>query len=153
MVKNRSIPTDGALPHLYYQDVETAMVWLTEVFGFCEGYSYGGKGGPIVGAQMCLCDAVIMLKRARTGYASPKTLGYVTQSLTVFVDDAAAHYLSSKVAGAKIVEELHETVFGELQYSAEDLDGHWWTFSQHVVDLRPDEWGANVPAKQSYRYR
>jgi uncharacterized glyoxalase superfamily protein PhnB len=91
-----------------------------------------------------------MVQRARIGYASPKALGYITQTLTVFVEDVGAHYQSSKVAGAKIVEELHETVYGELQYAVEELDGHWWTFSQNVVDLRLDEWGANVPPKESY---
>jgi uncharacterized glyoxalase superfamily protein PhnB len=152
VLKNRSIPTNAVLPHIHYQNVTDAMVWLTEVFGFCEGYSYGEKGGPVLGAQMCLCDAVIMLRRAQPGIASPARLGYVSQSLTVFVEDARAHFQSSKVAGASIVEELHETAYGELQYSAVDLDGHAWTFSEHVKDVRPDQWGASVPAKQIYRY-
>jgi uncharacterized glyoxalase superfamily protein PhnB len=42
------------------------------------------------------------------------------------------------------VEDLHETVYGELQYGAFDLDGHHWLFSRHARDLRPDEWGATV---------
>ncbi len=49
--------------------------------------------------------------------------------------------------GAKIVEDLHETTYGERQYGAEDLDGHRWLFSRHVRDVAPNEWGAIVAAQ------
>jgi uncharacterized glyoxalase superfamily protein PhnB len=65
-----------------------------------------------------------MLKQAKMGCASPAKLGYGTQSLTVFVEDAETHFEKAKAAGAKILEEPHETVYGEFQYAAEDLDGH-----------------------------
>jgi uncharacterized glyoxalase superfamily protein PhnB len=32
--------------------------------------------------------------------------------------------------------------FGERQYTVQDHAGHWWTFSQHVADLAPEDWGA-----------
>jgi uncharacterized glyoxalase superfamily protein PhnB len=75
---------------------------------------------------------------------TPTELGYRTQTLTVFVDDVDAHYARAKAAGAKIIEELHETIYGERQYGAMDLDGHHWLFSQHARDLSPDEWGAVI---------
>jgi uncharacterized glyoxalase superfamily protein PhnB len=62
----------------------------------------------------------------------------------VFVADVDAHYGRSRDEGAKIVEELHETVYGERQYAAEDLEGHRWLFSQHARDLAPEDWGARV---------
>ena len=31
---------------------------------------------------------------------------------------------------AEIVEEPHETVYGEFQYAAVDLEGHHWLFSR-----------------------
>jgi uncharacterized protein len=62
----------------------------------------------------------------------------------VFVNDVDAHFQRSKSAGARIVEDLHETVYGERQYGVEDLDGHHWLFSRHARDLSPDEWGATV---------
>ena len=55
-----------------------------------------------------------------------------------------AHFQRAKAAGAKIVEQLHETGYGELQYGAEDLDGHHWLFSRHARDVSPEEWGAKV---------
>ena len=144
MIVNRSVPTDTLLPHVAYRDVGKAIDWLGEAFGFREHYRYGERGGQVSGAQMHLGNAWIMLETARPESKSPAQLGYGTQSLTVFVEDVEAHFDRAKSAGAKIVEELHETCYGELQYGAEDLDGHHWLFSRHARDLSPDEWGATV---------
>jgi uncharacterized glyoxalase superfamily protein PhnB/predicted enzyme related to lactoylglutathione lyase len=144
VITNRSVPTDTLLPHVIYQDVAAAIAWLSEAFGFSEHYRYGEPDGPISGAQMHLGNAWIMLKRARSGNASPAQLGYGTQSLTVFIEDVDGHYRKAKAAGAKILEELNETCYGERQYGVEDLDGHHWLFSRHARDLSPDEWGAIV---------
>lgn len=141
------MPTDIVLPHVMYQDVAEAIGWLSRVFGFTEHYRYGEPGGPVSGAQMNLGNAWIMLKKARNGCASPAQLGYGTQSLTVFVEDVEAHFARAKSAGAKILEEPHETVYGELQYAAADLDGHHWLFSRHARDLSPEEWGAKVAGR------
>ena len=93
---------------------------------------------------MYLGQAYIMLRSARQGCMIPAHLGYGTQNLTVFVEDVDAHYARAKEAGARIVEELRETEYGERQYGAEDLDGHLWLFSRHARDVSPEEWGARV---------
>ena len=147
MLKNRSVPVETVLPHLVYEDVASAIAWLTTVFGFTEHFRYGEPGGPVQGAQMHLGDAWIMLASSRPGRASPARAGYRTQSLTIFVEDVDAHSQKAKSAGAKIVEELHETEYGERQYAAEDLEGHHWLFSKHVRDVSPDEWGATLSGR------
>lgn len=141
MISNRSVPTDIMLSHLVYEDVTEAIEWLTRTFGFSEHYRYGE---PAQGAQMHLGNAWIMLRTARPGSATPAQSGISTQSLTVFVEDVDAHYQRAKSAGAKIVEELHETAYGERQYGVEDLAGHHWLFSRHARDVNPEEWGAKV---------
>jgi predicted enzyme related to lactoylglutathione lyase len=143
MLPNRSLPTDIILPHISYRSVEDAIAWLTKTFGFTEHYRYG-EPRAASGAQMYLGKAFIMLKRAREDRATPAQLGFGTQSLTIFLDDVEAHFRRAKSAGAKIVEEPHETVYGEFQYAAADLDGHHWLFSRHARDLRPEQWGATV---------
>jgi len=140
-MKNRSVPVDTLLPHIGYQNVAEACTWLGRVFGFKEAYRYGE---PVAGAQMYLGQAYIMLRSARQGCMIPAHLGYGTQNLTVFVEDVDAHYARAKEAGARIVEELRETEYGERQYGAEDLDGHLWLFSRHARDVSPEEWGARV---------
>jgi uncharacterized glyoxalase superfamily protein PhnB len=140
MRKNRSVPTDVILPHVTYQDVAAAIDWLTRVFGFTEHYRYGSPDG----AQMHLGNAWIMLNKARPGRSSPSQIGCDTQSLTVFVEDVDARFDKAKSAGVKIVEDLHETMYGERQFGVEDLEGHHWLFSRHARDVSPDEWGAVI---------
>jgi len=140
-MKNRSVPVDVILPHLTYQNVAAAIDWLSNAFGFVEHYRYGD---PAQGAQLRLGEAWIMLNSPRIGRGSPAQAGYGTQSLTVFVEDVQAHFQNAKAAGVKIVEELHEVAYGELQYGAEDHEGHRWLFSRHVRDVAPEEWGAEV---------
>jgi len=140
-MKNRSVPADFILPHIVYQDVAGAIDWLTRTFGFTEHYRYGD---PAQGAQMHLGEAWIMLRIARKGETSPAQAGLATQSLTVFVEDVDAHFKRTKSAGAKIVEDLNETMYGERQYGVEDLEGHRWLFSRHARDVNPSEWGAVV---------
>jgi uncharacterized glyoxalase superfamily protein PhnB len=93
---------------------------------------------------MYLGNAWIMINRARPGSATPAQVGAGTQSLTVFVEDVDAHFARAKSAGARILEEPHETCYGEWQYAAEDLDGHHWLFSRHARDVSPEEWGATM---------
>ena len=141
MTSNRSLPTNTVLPHVMYRDVVQAIAWHSHAFGFIEHYRYGD---PVSGAQVKAGYAWIMLKQIRDGGKSPKELGFGTQSLTIFVESLEEHFEKAKSVGVVILEDLHETVYGELQYAAEDLDGHHWLFSRHARDLSPEEWGAVV---------
>jgi uncharacterized glyoxalase superfamily protein PhnB len=140
-LENRSVPVDTVLPHVVYQNLAEAIAWLTKAFGFQEYYRYGD--GPS-GGQLRAGKAAIQVRQAESGAKSPAQLGYGTQSLTIFVDDVDAHFARAKAAGAKILEEPHETVYGEYQYAAKDLDGHHWLFSRHAKDRSPEDWGATV---------
>lgn len=141
MLTNRSVPTNILLPHIAYKDLPAAIDWLQDAFGFVEHYRYGD---PLSGAQMHLGDAWVMLNAARHRYRSPAELGFGTQSLTIFVENVEAHFARARGAGATIVEDLHETAYGEFQYGVEDLDGHHWLFSRHARDVSPDAWGAII---------
>ena len=142
MLKNQSVLADILLPHIIYQNLSQAIAWLTRVFGFAEHYRYGE---PPSGAQMLLGRACIMVRQAEPEQASPSQLGYGTQSLTIFVEDLDGQYRRVKAAGGKVVEELHETEYGECQFGVEDLDGHHWLFSRHARDVHPEDWGARTP--------
>ena len=142
-MKNRSVPVDTVLPHIIYKNLPAAIEWLSRAFGFREHYRYGEPSG----AQMHLGNAYIMVRSARPGDVTAKPGAEQTASLTVFVEDVDAHFRQAKSAGAMIVEELHEVMYGEKQYGAEDLEGHRWLFSQHVRDVSPEEWGAKVAGR------
>ena len=140
---NRSVPTDIMVAHIVYRDVAEAVAWLTRVFGFKEHFRYGDPNHPN-GAQMLYRDACFMIAEVRPGRATPADSGVLSQSLTVFVPDVDAHCAQAKAAGAKIVEEPHETEYGEYQYGAVDFAGHHWLFARHARDVSPTDWGATL---------
>jgi len=141
MIENRSLPPNTVLPHVTYDDVIEAIAWLTRHFGFSEHYRYGD---PTSGARMYVGNAWIMLHKTSDGSATPSQVGRGTQCLTIFIENVDEHFAATKSAGATIVEDLHETVYGEMQFAAKDLAGHLWIFSRHARDVSPDEWGAQV---------
>lgn len=146
MLTNRSVPVDTVLPHVTYKHLPEAMDWLAGTFGFVEHYRYGD---PVSGAQGRLGNAFIMVQAARGNYRSPAELGFGNQSLTIFIEDVVRHFEHCRAAGAKIVEDLHETDYGELQGGVEDLEGHHWLFSRHARDVSPDAWGATIAERRS----
>jgi uncharacterized glyoxalase superfamily protein PhnB len=141
-MRNRSVHTDTVLPHIVYRNVPGAITWLARAFAFVEHYRYGDP--PAVGAQAHLGETWMMLETAKPGSTSPAQAGLRTQSLTIFVDNVEAHFNNAKSACVTLVEDLHETEYGELQYAALDLEGHHWLFSRHARDLSPDSWGAKT---------
>jgi len=126
---------------VFYQHVPVAIEWLTTKMGFAELFRYGD---PVEGAQMRLARAVIMVSLARQGRASPTLVHAYTQMQSIFMDNVEDYFLRCSGLGIKIVEPLHSTRYGELQFVAEDLEGHHWLFAQHVRDVSPVEWGATV---------
>ena len=129
------MPVDTVLPHIVYRDLPAAIAWLTRAFGFTEHYHYGE---PMSGAQVYLGRAFVMLKQAADSES------YTPHALTIFLEHVEGHCARAKAAGAKILEEPHETMYGEFQYVAEDPEGHRWLFSRHARDLSPADWGATV---------
>ena len=148
VIPNRSLPVEIVLPHVHYRNVAEAIAWLNNAFGFVEQYRYGN---PMSGAQVRAGNALIMLKQMGPDERTPRELGFGTQSLTIFIEDLEGHFARAQAAGVPIVEELHETVYGELQYAAIDLDGHHWLFSRHARDVNPEEWGATVSSGAANR--
>jgi uncharacterized glyoxalase superfamily protein PhnB len=65
------------------------------------------------------------------------------------VDDVDGHFQRPSASGARIVSPPADMPFGERQYTVQDCGGHWWTFSQHVADVPPEEWGATTATPAS----
>ena len=50
-----------------------------------------------------------------------------------------AHCARARTAGATILAEPEDQFYGDRIYRAADLEGHVWTFSQHVRDVGKEE--------------
>src|SRR5688572_23865734 len=129
---NRSMPPGVIIPELPYPDVREAVEWLCRSFGFVERLRIGdhrsqlsfGEGSIVVtqkGGQSDACSAVM-----------------------VRVADVDRHYEHTKQSDAQIIRPPADYPYGERQYTAEDLGGHRWTFSQTIADIDPSTWGGTL---------
>ncbi len=147
---NRSRPPGPVVPTLVYADVGKAIDWLCRCFGFTERFRYGTDKAP-AGAFLNVGDGgSVALTIARTGQSPtwnddeqlrPPGPGEVTHSIGVHVEDVDAHFAHAKRSGVRLLSEPTSYPFGERQYTAVDLEGHRWTFSQSVADVAVSEWG------------
>jgi predicted enzyme related to lactoylglutathione lyase len=136
MIENRSMAPGAVVPVLSYKDVAKAIEWLSGAFGFTERLrTAAGPGGVIHHAQLAIGEGAAILTGA--------------SGVVVHVEDVDAHFQRARKFGAKIVREPSTAEFGERQYTAEDVEGRSWTFSQSVADVRPEDWGAQVSNIQS----
>lgn len=140
MITNRSAPEATVVPILIYDDVKKAIEWLCEAFGFTERLRFVGRDGLVAHAQLAVGAGAIMLGRQGDVFRAPQS-DAISQYVHVTVEDVDRHFERAK-RFARIVQQPHNAPFGERQYTAYDLAGHRWTFSQHVADVAPEEWGA-----------
>jgi uncharacterized glyoxalase superfamily protein PhnB len=136
--------TQTVTPYLLYEDVATALDWLSRAFGFEEQLRFTGEEGYVNHAEMKLGDGTIYLGDPGDHYRNPKRLGQETVGLYVLVDDVDAHYSRAKAAGAEINAEPEDQEYGDRRYTATDPEGHVWFFAQQIRDVAADEWGATV---------
>jgi uncharacterized glyoxalase superfamily protein PhnB len=129
-------------PYLLYEDVAGALEWLTKAFGFRERVRFAAEDGTVNHAEMELAGGLVMLGHPGADYQSPKRLGHSTHLVHVYVDDVDEHFERARAAGAVIHAEPADQAYGDRRYDAEDLEGHRWSFAQHIRDVPPAEWGA-----------
>jgi len=152
MLVNHSMPSSTVTPVLVYEDVTEAIEWLCDAFGFTERWRAGNQGARLaVGSDG---DVIIGERRIAAVHESPdeSTIfrpprrGEVSHSIMVRVDDVDGHFARARQGGARILRPPEDFPYGERQYSAEDLEGHRWTFSQSIADVEPEDWGAKSAA-------
>src|SRR3954451_19624208 len=124
MRRNRSMPASAVIPILGYPDVRAAVDWLGAAFGFEERLRIGDGHR----SQLRAGDGDIVVREGRGGVRGG-------QSVMVRVEDVDAHVERARAAGARIVAEPEDFPYGERQYSAADLAGHVWTFSETRTDV------------------
>jgi uncharacterized glyoxalase superfamily protein PhnB/catechol 2,3-dioxygenase-like lactoylglutathione lyase family enzyme len=128
---NRTMPDCGVIPELIYDDVIAAIDWLCDAFGLVERWRVGDHR-----AQLSIGGCTVAITEPRTSKVLPGK-----NSLLIRVPDAAAHCDRARASGARILAEPQDHPYGERQYTAEDLGGHHWTFSESIADVAPEDWG------------
>ena len=129
---NRSMPPGDVIPELPYVDVDAACAWLSAAFGFRERLRIGSHR-----IQMIVGAAAVVAVRVEAVAGSSVVM--------VRVADVDAHYRRAVAMGASVSGAPVSYPYGERQYSARDLAGHCWVFSQSVADVDPADWGGRWP--------
>lgn len=134
MRSNRSIPDVTVIPELAYADLGPAVRWLCDAFGLQERLRIADHRVQLVVGG----GAVVAMDSSR----DPGAAGAMSRhGVLVRVTDVDAHFARAKAAGAEILSPPTTYPFGERQYSARDVGGHRWTFSETVDDVDPATWG------------
>ncbi len=151
MPENRTMPDCTVIPELVYDEVGEAIEWLCGAFGFRERWRAGGHR-----AQLAVGESggAVVLTESRTGQRwrdQPDAAelrvprpGEFSSAVLVRVDDVDSHHSRARGSGARILHEPADYPYGERQYSAMDLAGHRWCFTQSIADLAPEEWGGTT---------
>jgi len=130
---NRSMPRCTVIPEIAYPDVDQATAWLCDAFGFTVRLRIASHR-----VQLNVGDGAVVVKEGAGGESSQASL---THSVMVRVANVDAHHERANQRGARIVRPPTDYPFGERQYTAGDLAGRSWTFSQTIADVAPEEWG------------
>ena len=129
MRHNRSVPPCPVIPVLYYPDPAIAASWLENAFGFTVRLRIANHRIQMRAGEGCFTVA--------EGTVVPNHSCVVQVRIT----NALEHCERARLAGAQILSEPIDHVYGERQYNAEDFYGHRWDFTESIVDVAPESWG------------
>ena len=138
MLISRTTGSASVVPELVYDDVPAAIDWLCQTFGFTELWRAGGHR-----ARLAFGNGIVIVADADAQYGRtlPGGGGSHSHAVVVKVGDVDAHHDRARDAGACILSAPTDFPYGERQYSALDLAGHRWTFTQTIADVAPEDWG------------
>jgi uncharacterized glyoxalase superfamily protein PhnB len=132
MLQNRSVPPCAVIPILHYPSPKDAAEWLQKAFGFTVRLRIGNHRIQMRAGEGCFTIA--------EGNENPNH----SCTVQVRIEGAREHCERARGAGARIVGEPQDEVYGERQYTAEDFHGHSWNFTETLADIEPESWGGTA---------
>lgn len=137
MKNNNTAGQAGIVPLMRYRDVNAAITWLNEAFGFETQFAARDEDGSIFYAQLTYGSGLVMVGSDRDSDLDslmrlPDEIGGCeTQCCYVFVDNISAHLEKAKAAGAEIVLNLQGDEAAGRGYSCRDPQGHIWNIGEY----------------------
>jgi uncharacterized glyoxalase superfamily protein PhnB len=124
-----------------YADPAAAVGWLCEVLGLREALRVAMPDGGVGHAELVCGDQIVMV-----GLAGGDRFGEVLSITLVFVDDVDATCQRAIAAGGTVVGEPLDQPWGLRQALIADPEGQRWEITEHLRDVRPETWGAEILA-------
>jgi len=139
--KNRSAPNTAVIPALYYPNAPEAVAWLTTVLPFTERLRNSDNR-----RQLSHSNGAIVVTRpgGNADAASSTEQSPGAHSVTLRVTEVDELFLRAKAAGACVLAEPADHMYGERQCSFLDPWGHPWTLSETIFDSDPADWGGEL---------
>ena len=131
-----------ATPHITVKDANKAIDYYKKAFGAQVIVNMPGPGGKgVMHAEIKIGDSIIMLGEEMPGMAqkSPQSLGGVTSSLYLYVDDADSVYNKAVSSGGAARGPMQDMFWGDRVGRVADPFGQEWSIATHKEDLSADE--------------
>lgn len=139
--KNRSAPSTAVIPVLYYPDVRAAVEWLTTALAFTERLRIADHRCQLLHGD----GAIVVAKPGGHANAASATLQSPgAHSVMLRVTGIDVLFGRAKAAGARVLAEPADHMYGERQCSFLDPWGHPWTLSETIFDSDPADWGGEL---------
>jgi uncharacterized glyoxalase superfamily protein PhnB len=139
--KNRSAPDTAVIPVLYYPDVRGAVDWLTTVLPLTERLRIGDHRSQLVSGN----GALVVAQAGGHADAHPSTrqkpAAHAIMLRVTRVDELLDR---ARAAGAHVLAEPADHMYGERQCSFLDPWGRPWTLSETIFDSDPAGWGGEL---------
>lgn len=124
------------IPTIRYEDAPRMIEWLCGAFGFDRNLVVDDGHDGIAHAQLTLGNAMIMLGSARDDafgalQTTARSLGGISQSPYIVVDDVDHVCEKARAAGAEITMEPKDEDYGGRVFSCRDPEGQLWNFGTY----------------------
>jgi len=135
-------------PYLTVDDGRKAIEFYKRAFDATERGVMSVPDGRIAHAELEIGDAVVMLCDNLPEFAgrTPRALGGTTVSIFLFVEDVDAVFQRAEDAGATIIMEPDDQIWGDRLGQVEDPFGHLWLIATRVENVKPAELEARTRA-------
>ncbi len=152
-MSTKSIP-DGyhtVTPYLTVKNGAAALDFYERAFGADVFLRMVGPGGKIMHAEFRIEGSPIMMSDEcpEMGATSPETLGGVSSSLMIYLEDVDARFEQAIAAGGIVERPVKDQFYGDRSGTLKDPFGHRWTLATHVEDIAPDEMNRRAAAMMS----
>lgn len=135
---------------LVQENCAAALDYYKRAFGAKELMRMPGPDGKIMHAEIRIGDSVVFMSDQNESfpdYKAPLSLGAVTGSIYMFVDDVdRVHRKAIEEGGAEAMAPS-DMFWGDRMSLVIDPWGHRWTLATHVRDVTPAEMQAAMAAQ------
>ena len=127
--------------YLRVRRASEAIDFYKRVFGAVEKLRLSEPSGRVGHAELDFGGAVVMLSEEypELGIFGPETVGRVTSSIHLHVDDADALIQRALEAGAELVRPAADHFYGERSGTVRDPFGHEWLIGHNLEQVSPEE--------------